>query len=192
MPVRPGVALFFVCLLPTLASCQVPSGNVFLGYSGYGRGPISSFSESGLQLMNGWEASAEGKVVPLLGIVGEVSQYFAPSPHCVVPAAVPVSGGTSYCGSLITDEENLLFGPRASASLGGVRPFGEALVGVAHAAASFGGGFDTSLAMAVGGGIDLSLDHQFAWRLQGDFVQTRLFGGAQNGFRISTGVVLRF
>jgi opacity protein-like surface antigen len=55
-----------------------------------------------------------------------------------------------------------------------------------------GGSSDTSFATAVGGGIDYKIIRPIAVRLQGDYVQTRLFGATQNNVRVSTGIVLRF
>jgi hypothetical protein len=51
---------------------------------------------------------------------------------------------------------------------------------------------DTSFATAVGGGIDYKIIKPIAWRVQGDYVQTRFFDTTQNNVRISTGIVLRF
>ena len=51
---------------------------------------------------------------------------------------------------------------------------------------------DTSFADAFGGGFDYRLFRPLAWRLQGDYVQTRFFGETQNNVRISTGIVFRF
>jgi hypothetical protein len=51
---------------------------------------------------------------------------------------------------------------------------------------------DTSLATAIGGGLDYKLIKGLAWRLQGDELHTRFFGAGQDHFRFSTGVVFRF
>ena len=51
---------------------------------------------------------------------------------------------------------------------------------------------DTSLATAIGGGLDYKLIKGIAWRVQGDELHTRFFGGGQNNFRFSTGIVFRF
>ena len=48
------------------------------------------------------------------------------------------------------------------------------------------------IATALGGGIDYRLIHGIAWRLQGDEVHTRFFGGGQDHFRFSTGIDFRF
>jgi opacity protein-like surface antigen len=89
-------------------------------------------------------------------------------------------------------EHNFLFGPRVSFSVGKFRPFAEALFGGAHVDANNGVGSDNSFATALGGGLDYKIIKPIAWRLQGDYVQTRFYGTTQNNVRISTGIVLRF
>jgi hypothetical protein len=36
------------------------------------------------------------------------------------------------------------------------------------------------------------LTPRFAWRIQGDFLQSHVFQATQNNFRMSTGVAVRF
>jgi hypothetical protein len=76
-------------------------------------------------------------------------------------------------------------------SVGKFRPFAEALFGAGHVNAGFAGS-DTSFATGLGGGLDYKIIKPIAWRFQGDYVQTRFFGGTQNNVRFSTGIVLRF
>jgi hypothetical protein len=40
--------------------------------------------------------------------------------------------------------------------------------------------------------LDFRLAPVLGWRLQGDYLQTRLFNSTQNNVRLSTGLVLRF
>jgi hypothetical protein len=92
-----------------------------------------------------------------------------------------------------------MFGPRVSFSAGRWTPFGQGLFGVAHIGSS-GLGSDTSFAMALGGGFDYRIVKPVAWRSQLDYMRTQLTlaaygfssGSAQNNFRFSTGIVLRF
>jgi hypothetical protein len=87
-----------------------------------------------------------------------------------------------------------LIGPRLSIPVGKFTPFAHALVGAGHAN-DRGTGYsnsDTSLATAIGGGIDYKLIPAVAWRLQGDELHTRFFGSTQDHFRFSTGIVVRF
>lgn len=177
---------FLTIVMTGFAAAQIPtSGNVFFGYSYYN----SSIGGQRTSL-NGWEGSVEGKVLPFIGIVGDFSGY--DGSQNVTNCAVPVGGAPGDC---IVDtnftEHNYLFGPRASVSVGKIRPFGELLVGAGHIHLN-GGGSDTSFATAVGGGLDYKLMRVLAWRFQGDYIHTTLFNVAQNNVRLTTGIVLRF
>jgi opacity protein-like surface antigen len=176
-------------LFAGLANAQVPAGNVFFGYSYYSM-DLSSFNQIGWDRANtnGWEASVEGKVIPFLGFVADFDGHYG-SQNLIF--SCPAS--LFPCGPSSTDitEHNYLFGPRVSFPSGKFRPFAQVLFGGAHLN---GGaiGSDTSFATAVGGGLDYKLIPLLAWRIQGDYVQTRLFHNTQNNVRISTGIVLRF
>ena len=98
---------------------------------------------------------------------------------------------TAFSISDNTRQYTFVFGPRVSVSVGKIRPFAHYLVGAGHISSS-GGGSDTSFAQTVGGGVDYKLIPLIAWRVQGDFVQTRFFGTKQDNFRLSTGIVLHF
>ncbi len=70
-------------LLAGFASAQVPSGNIFVGYS-YESTNSTAFGQNLITStvtrpnLNGWEASFEGKVVPWIGIVGDVAGTTVP------------------------------------------------------------------------------------------------------------------
>jgi hypothetical protein len=181
---KAGLILFAVVSLATLASAQVPSGNVFFGYSFYNT-DLSSIDRANT---NGWEASVEGKVVPFLGIVADFDSHYGSQNF----PAFCSSGSADCTVNADVTEHNYLFGPRASFSVAKFRPFAEALFGAAHVDVNNGVGSDTSFATAIGGGIDYKIIKPVAWRLQGDYLQTRFFGTTQNNVRISTGIVLRF
>ena len=193
---------FAIILAATAAYAQVPtSGNIFGGYS-YVNADLISGTRSNL---NGWNASLEGKVFPFVGIVADFSGNYGsqtvqvPGPTALPVGACPVGGIIISCPpitgttsfNVTLHQHNFLFGPRVSFPAGRFRPFGEFLVGVAHANAN-GIGTDNSFATAVGGGIDYRIIRPIAWRFQGDYIHTSLFGGAQNNVRLSTGIVLRF
>jgi opacity protein-like surface antigen len=178
--------VFALLLLASVASAQVPtSGNIFFGYSYYNTN-LSSIDRANT---NGWELSVEGKVIPWVGIVADFDSHYG-SQNFVGPCP----SGFPPCGTFNASitEHNFLFGPRVSVSVGKFRPFAEALFGGAHVDVNDGVGSDTSFATALGGGIDYKIIRPIAWRLQGDYVQTRFFGATQNNVRISTGIVLRF
>ncbi len=170
-------------LFASVASSQVPSGNVFVGYSYY-NADLSSLGRSGL---NGWNGSLEGKVLPWVGIVADFSGHYGSEDvprACITPGSCPNI-------SINIHETDFLLGPRVSVSVGKIRPFAEALFGGGHINTN-GAGSDTTFATALGGGIDYHLIPLVAWRLQGDYVQTRFFSTTQNNVRLSTGIVLRF
>jgi opacity protein-like surface antigen len=183
-----STVVLFVLLFASFASAQIPtSGNVFFGYSYYNT-DLSSIDRANT---NGWEASVEGKVIPFLGFVADVDGHYGSQNF---PAGCPLGpGGGSGCPTFNAGvtEHNFLFGPRVSFSVGKFRPFAEALFGGAHVNANAAGS-DTSFATALGGGLDYKIIKPLAWRLQGDYVQTRFFGTTQNNVRLSTGIVFRF
>ena len=183
------VSEFVLLLLSSLAVAQVPtSGNVFFGYSFYSTN-LSSIDRVNT---NGWEGSVEGKIFPFLGMVADFSSHYGSEnfPLIIVcPAQVPVCGPSTFSANVA--EHNYLFGPRVSVPVGKLRPFGEAFFGAGHVNAN-AGGTDTSFATALGGGLDYRLIRILAWRIQGDYVQTRFFSTHQNNVRFSTGIVVRF
>ena len=200
------VGLAFIIFVLTLAAtAQVPtSGNIFVGYSyvhtdlGAPRpipdaGVITIGNPTGL---NGWHASAEGKVLPHFGLVADVSgqygsQTFTHSCGFILPC-------TRTRGTADANFHNFLFGPRISASIGGFRPFAHAMLGFSRVSETFNertNSFQVSefgFSDAVGGGLDYRLIPVIGWRAQLDLLQTRSFNDTQNNFRFSTGPVFRF
>jgi hypothetical protein len=149
------------------------SGNVFFGYSYYN----TNLSTVNRASANGWEATLEGKVLPVVGIVADIDAHY----------------GTQDFPGFSADftERNFLFGPRFSVPTGKIRPFAQVEVGVGHVSID-GGPSDTCFATDLGGGIDYKLIPHAAWRFQGDYLSTRFFSTTQNNFRFSTGIVVRF
>jgi hypothetical protein len=161
------------------------AGNVFLGYS-FNR---ASTGWSNTGNLNGWELSAERKVAPILGFVLDVGTQYG---TLKIPAARITNGPGNY--DLTTRVESLMFGPRVSVSVGKFRPFATALIGAGHLhedALDHAYG-ETSVADAIGGGVDYKIIPMASWRVQGDLLQTRFHGGRQEDMRISTGLVVNF
>jgi opacity protein-like surface antigen len=104
---------------------------------------------------------------------------------------LPISGGlTSY-----------LFGPRLNLRrFNRFVPFGEFLIGGTHASSQLTGDQgQNAFAMALGGGVDVALTKNVAWRFaQLDYLMTNHAGSAlnptarQNNFRAGTGIVFRW
>jgi hypothetical protein len=178
--------LFAVIILAAPSLAQVPtSGNVFFGYS-YDN---TSFSNIGRANLNGFEVSFEGKIFPSVGIVADFTTNYGSQ-------VFNTGAGQCALGATCTGNMNLhlyqaLFGPRFSVSLGKFRPFAEFEFGVAHVTTGAPSS-DSSFATVVGGGLDYRIIRPIAWRFEGDYVSTHLFGAYQNGVRLSTGIVIRF
>jgi hypothetical protein len=132
-----------------------------------------------------------------LGIVGQGAGYTftrdlspiaSSNPSLVNPSAT--DGGFN----------TVLFGPRLNwRRFDHFVPFGEFLVGFAHGGGAVGGGSQYAFALAAGGGVDLVLWKNIAWRVaELDYLMTNFTGIAvgpnarQNNFRAGSGVVLRF
>jgi len=186
-----GVALF---LLAGLANAQIPSGNVFLGFS-YERTNSSALRGSDLFTttlshpnLHGWEASFEGKMVPFLGIVADVSGHYGSQSFTELtpegPQNVDVTG----------HEQEYLVGPRLSIPVSKFTPFAEVMVGAAHihTGGTIPGPSNTSFAYAVGGGLDYRLLGPVAARVEGDYLRTKFFSSTQRNLRLSAGIVFRF
>jgi hypothetical protein len=178
--------VFLIVLLAGPSVAQVPSGNVFVGYS-YLSADTNFSSRANL---NGWEASAEKKIFPFVSLVGDFSGHYGTeqSTQLIFPPGV---------GGLLSTQAKLhsfLVGPRVSVSVHGVRPFAHVLVGGALLSQSNLGASanDASFATAVGGGVDFKLMKFAGWRVQGDLLHTQLLGSGQNNVRISTGLVFHF
>ena len=196
-----GIVSFF--LLAAGANAQfVPSGNIALGYSyvradlSAGRPLAGSFSNSNF---NGWDGSLELKFIPWIGAVADFGGNYG-TPRFTLSCVIPVISSPP-CGPFDanTHVTTFLFGPRVSLSLSRFTPFAHVLLGAGHIGASGmvpgGGNFsttDTSFTTAVGAGLDYKLIKGLAWRFQGDDLHTRFFNSAQNNFRLTTGIVVRF
>lgn len=181
---KTGFVTLSLLLLATVASAQIPRGNVFFGYSYYNTDLSSNVNRTSA---NGWEASVEGKIIPFLGIVADFDGHYGSQSF----VSVCSFGGVCSVSGNFT-ENNFLFGPRVSMSVGKLRPFAEVLVGAGHVNVNNGFGTDTSFAEAIGAGVDYKFFHLLAWRLQGDYVGTHLLGARQNNARVSTGIVVHF
>ncbi len=176
---------FVSLFLSTAASAQTDSqGNISFEYS-YVRGTLSSSSKSPLaptissSNLNGWYTSSEYKLVPWLGAVADLGGDDGTERVTPFGEVIPVCPGPL---SAQANVQTFLFGPRASVSIGKVTLFAQGLFGGAHASAS-GTGFSAGWIFA---------SPRVLAGVQSDYLQTRFFGSAQNNFRVSTGVVVRF
>jgi hypothetical protein len=129
----------------------------------------------------------EGKIVPGIGILADFSGHYGYQNYTI---AVPA--GTGVVNPSVTGhEEEVLFGPRFSATWGRFRPFADTEFGVAHISTDVFGS-STAFAYTAGGGLDYRITRILAWRVEGGFVNTRFFHASQGNIRASTGIVFRF
>ena len=179
------VILFGIISMSGLALAQVPNGNVYLGYTYYN-------ADLGLNggNFNGFQATLEGKLAPVLGIVADITGHYG-SLNFVNGSATCVIGGVCPPVSANAHQYEVMFGPRVSFPVGKFRPFGEFEVGVGHVTTN-GFGSGTSYATALGEGLDYKIFGPVAWRLEGDYVRTHFFSVGQNNYRFSTGIAVRF
>ena len=135
---------------------------LFGGYS------YMHFHNSPSANLNGWEISGQYKFKDWLGGVADFDGHYGSS--------------STY---------TYLFGPQISFP-SRISPFARLLIGGGHT--NQAGIGNSSFSMAIGGGIDVGLFHdQFYWRaIQTDYLMTQFGGRAQNNFRASTGIVIRF
>ena len=179
---------FTLLIFTAICRGQIPrSGNAFFGYS-YSGGQV--FNPGPIHIaMNGWEGTLEGKFLPWLGGVADFDwHYGGATTSCIGVGCQPVKFGLN--GS----RHSVLFGPRVSTSVGKYTPFAQVLFGYSQQSDA-GGGISTSslgYSQAMGGGVDYKLLEAVGVRVQADWMRTHLFGGSQDNFRISIGIVFRF
>jgi hypothetical protein len=181
---RKNIAIVFTLLLMSVAGfAQIPtSGNVFLGYSLFHGN--TGLTDNGT--LNGWEASVEGKIVPYLGLVADVSAQYGTLSNTFV--AFPFAFNES------DRVDSYLVGPRVGFPAGKFRPFAHILFGAAHLHESslvFVNG-ETDFADAVGGGVDYHLIPRVSLRVQLDDLQTHFHGVREDNTRFSTGLAVHF
>lgn len=198
---RLALVVVLIGILPAAAQAQLPSGNVFFGYS-YAHATLATpaplpdqggIVSSGSSGLNGWDAAVEGKFLPFVGLVADFSGHYGSQ------TVTTVCGFVSQCVpthlNMNATMYNFLLGPQISVSIGKVRPFARALFGAGHLSETTAGpssASSTGFAYALGGGIDYRLLGPLRWRLQADFLQDRFFSGTQQNLRFSTGPVLHF
>lgn len=182
------LGLCFICLSAAMAAAQLPKASIYFGYA-HANTDVVPGASTGL---NGWDGQLEGSVFPFVSVVVDVGGYYG-SKNLLNLGCVPLNGGScNASGSMYT----ALIGPRVSFSAGKFRPFAHALFGAAHVSSSTSAisfsDSDTSFSDAIGGGIDYKFFPFLAWRVQGDYLQTRFYSSTQNNARFTTGLVLRF
>jgi opacity protein-like surface antigen len=165
---------------------STPNVELYGGYSYVFRTynpTTTSVSTSG---MNGWDASAKVPVLgSFLGIKGDVSGFYRNDS--------PNFNPHTYF---------FLIGPQVGFHFGGRSTiFAHGMVGSAHLTSSALPNLksDNTFAVAVGGGLDVGISRNLAWRVTGDYYNTHYQATNQNfneivnsNGRVSTGPVIRF
>ena len=178
-PPAPLILLLFA--FTGAASAQIPSGNIFIGYS------VSQTHPNSPLFLNGWEGSLEGKFLPWIGIVADYSAGYGTN-NVAPPIACPTSGCVPIPQSV--RRYTYMVGPRVSVPIRKFTPFVHGLFGAAHI--NDQGFTDTTFATAIGGGLDYRLIHGLAVRVQADSLHTSFFNTGENHFRFTTGIDIRF
>ncbi len=135
-----------------------------------------------------------------LGLTAEIGGYHFKRQIYGPPTVT--STGTTYSQQGVSGAfQTFLFGPRFNLRrFDHFVPFAEVLFGAAHGESQItGNAGQSAFAMAAGGGLDVVLLKNLAWRFfEADYLMTNFTGslmnpeGRQNSFRIGTGVVLRW
>ena len=172
------LCFLLVCSASLLSSApaalaQIPKGDVFFGYSRLG----SDAFYPNVGGLNGWGAAAHFKVMPFVGVEGDLAHYGVGS-EAVIPRTT-----------------TFLLGPRVTVGALGLKIFAHGLIGGEHSANSAGAVriSANSFTYALGAGADIPLLPFFAWRIQADRISapsTSPKGGTQA--RFTTGIVFRF
>lgn len=198
---RKTLYVFILCA-PLIASAQLlPKGELFGGYS-YVRAGYLPIQPVGTESLNGWNASLAYKPIRWVGLVADFGGTYGSSRSVGGFVGCPafLCGGAA---NVSTSSYTFLFGPRLYLPIGRVTPFIHAMAGAVHSSNHFtnsssSSATDTSVATALGGGVDVRIVPGLAIRVaQLDYIRTGLFsipllGNSQNNFRFSTGLVLRF
>lgn len=147
-----SLSLVAVVLFVTAASqARADKGDIYFGYSRAGANLYAVYTPA----MNGWQAAAHVKLIPFLGVEGDVSRYSQ------------TVNGYSQQVTLA------MFGPRLTVRAAGVSLFAHGLAGVAHQHATIpflpSVGYNAT-SYALGGGADLPLWGRIKARVSADFL----------------------
>ena len=177
--------LLFLCpTMSAVAQEEAPKVEMFGGYS-YLRADILDGVNT-----HGFNTSLAGNITKHIGIVGEFSRFDTST-------SIP----TQVLGLSIKVNSNVLtylFGPRIVLHRGKAEPFVHALFGGARQNQKFPDTFaaedtDNAFAFALGGGLDVKVNDNFAIRVaQIDYLGDKIAGQTGNNFRYSAGIVIRF
>ena len=169
---------------------EIPRADVSPNYSFIS----ADLGSGGMSSLHGYTFALNRNLTPWLAIAADYAMYFgtAPVPFCFF--------GTSPCEVWNQPSESarltpILFGVRFQSGRNRFMPFARALFGFSVLRSCPPPGCDTKTGFTqdFGGGMQFRItEKRLGWRVEADFFQTHLFGGAQNDFRFSTGPVIFF
>jgi len=166
------IAAAAVCLAAPARAQDVPRAEVFAGYS------YAHVGEEDLRY--GWNLAVGYNLNRRLAVV------------------VDASGQYGSVEGVDLDQLTLAGGP--SATIGRGRPaslFAHALFGLVRTSAGISvlgvtiSETRSDFGMLFGGGVDVRIAPKLAFRLQGDYERIQAEGAAEDGYRLSAGIVLR-
>jgi opacity protein-like surface antigen len=174
-----------------------PRLDLFAGYSYASADPFSTNVGAGL---NGWEATLSLNAARWLAVVADFGGAYGtvqipvavPTPF---PPCPPVCPTTTTTFAVNTHVFTYLFGLKVPYHRWQkLTPYAQGLLGRAHVTGTALGTSetDTKFSAALGLGADYTISSRFAWRVQADYWQTRLFNHYEDNYRLSTGIVLRW
>jgi hypothetical protein len=184
-------SMFLTLCSVALAQVQdKPRGDISFGYS-YSRMDLGSAIHTNFQ---GYELSQDHNLKSWFTIAFLEAGYFGST-------QVPLCSTSNNSSCFLTGASDSAFldtfmaGVQTQTTRGRFTPFARALYGVAFLQACPRPVCESRAAWTqdYGGGIQVRVtEKRFGWRVEGDFLQTHLFGRAQNDFRLSTGPVIWF
>jgi outer membrane immunogenic protein len=181
------VVVFFRCLVGAPSAVAQSAGKLEIGANDIYTRTNAPPGGCGCFSLNGGAGWVGYNFRGNLAVIGELSGSRASN----------IEGTT---GSLTLT--SFLGGLRYSRHHNQLAPFGQVLLGVAHASGDLTpnssglAGSDNGFALTAGGGLDVKLSHHFSLRVvQADYFLTHFnnsLNNRQNNFRIGAGMVFRF
>lgn len=166
-----------------------PRAALYLGYS-YGSMDLGSGTRANFK---GYDVSQDYMIKDWLAIPVKNDGYFG-------SAQVPFCNSDNSSCTLSNGKNSanlwmIMGGLQVQNAHRRFMPFARALYGAAflEACPFFGCESKAGWTQDYGGGIQVRIsEKRFGWRVEGDFLQTHLFGRVQNDFRLGTGPVIFF
>lgn len=212
------VVALVVCNLAVFAQ-DAPKAEIFAGfsYANFELIPATSAFSSPTETITaspsgrlgtfGWDGSVAVNMNRWFSFATDFSGYYSGSSTSTTrTVTLPTLTETITEIASSPKIHNFLFGPQFSYPAGKIRPFAHFLVGgqnshvtrseiITCSGSCFISGVPVNVgsgivfAMALGGGVDYSIKHNLAWRLESDYLTNQ--GTGQNHVRVSTGLVWR-